>query len=109
MELKQAVVATVLEMVDAVNRGDFASAVAAFTSAPVIIEDIAPYVWQGPNAPSQWLSAMRANAARLNVQSVVMTLEQPTRVDVEAGAAYALFPGQLRLPHRGSICLLKEC
>lgn len=94
---KNAVVTAVRGLVNAVNCADFNTAVAAFTDAPVIIEDIAPYIWRGRDAPSSWLSAMGANAARLNVQSILMTLEQPTRVEVVDEAAYAVFPGQLNL------------
>ena len=97
MEGENAVVTAVRGLVNAVNGADFGTAVAAFTDAPIIIEDIAPYIWRGRDAPSDWLSAMGANAARLNVQSVLMTLEQPTRVEVVEEAAYAVFPGELSL------------
>ena len=97
MEGMTAVVTAIRSLVEAVNGGDFGTALAAFSDAPVIIEDIAPYIWRGADAPSEWLSAMGNNAARLNVQSVLMTLEQPTRVDVVDEAAYAVFPGQLGL------------
>ena len=103
MEGKNAVVTAVLGLVNAVNGADFGTAVAAFTDAPIIIEDIAPYIWRGRDAPSDWLSAMGANAARLNVQSVLMTLEQPTRVEVVDGAAYAVFPGQLSLVGKANL------
>ena len=102
MEEKSAALAAVRGMVDAVNQADFATAIAAFTDTPVIVEDIAPFIWQGADAPSDWLSAMGANAARLNVQSVMMVLEQPTRVEVDAEAAYAVFPGELRLAAVGA-------
>ena len=101
MEPNNAVAAAVRTMVDAVNSGDFAGAIAAFTEAPVIIEDLAPYLWRGADAPSNWLSAMGANAARLNVQSVLMAVEQPTRVEVDAQVAYAVIPGELRLAGEG--------
>lgn len=97
MEEKSAALTAVLDMVDAVNRADFAAAIAAFTEAPVIVEDIAPYIWRGADAPSEWLSAMGANAARLGVPSVMMVLKQPGRVEVDAEAAYVVFPGELRL------------
>lgn len=97
MEAKNAVVTAVGGLVNALNEADFGTAVGAFTDAAVIIEDIAPYIWRGRDAPSDWLSAMGANAARLNVQSVLMTLDQPTRVEVPEEAAYAVFPGQLNL------------
>lgn len=97
MDGKDAVVSAVRGLVDAVNTADFGTALAAFSEEPVIVEDIAPYIWRGRDAPSNWLSAMGANAARLSVQSVLMALEQPTRVEVIGEAAYAVFPGQLNL------------
>jgi len=100
MQGKNAVVPAVLGMVNAVNRVDFATAVGAFTDSAVIIEDIPQYIWRGADAPADWLSAMGANAARLNAQSVLMTFGQPTRVEVNEEAAYAVFPGQLRLVAR---------
>jgi hypothetical protein len=53
-----AIITAVLEMVHAVNRGDFATAIAAFSDTPLIVEDIAPFRWQGAGAASEWLSAM---------------------------------------------------
>jgi ketosteroid isomerase-like protein len=101
MEAKSDVVRAVRSMVDAVNSGDVASALAAFSDTPIIVEDIAPYMWRGAGAASAWLSAMAANTERLNVESVLMTLEQPARVEMDEDAAYTLFPGQLSLAAAG--------
>jgi ketosteroid isomerase-like protein len=98
---KHAIVLAVTDMVDAVNRGDFASAIAAFSDAPAIVEDVAPFRWKGAGSVSAWLSAMGANAARLDVQAVVMELGQPTRIELDGEAAYALFPGRLKLAKDG--------
>lgn len=92
-----AITAAVTKMVDAINRGDFATATAAFSDAPIIIEDIAPFCWQGPDAVSAWLSAMGTNAARLSAHAVHMKLEEPARIALDAPTAYALFPGRLSL------------
>jgi hypothetical protein len=40
---------------------------------------------------------MGANAARLEARAIEMILGEPTRIEVEAGVAYALFPGRLTL------------
>jgi ketosteroid isomerase-like protein len=101
MTEQQAVVRAITDMVDSINRGDFAAAIAAFSDAPAIVEDIAPFRWKGAGAPSAWLSAMGANAARLDVRAVIMELGQPTRVEIDADAAYALFPGRLKLAKDG--------
>jgi hypothetical protein len=97
MSRQEAIALAVSAMVDAVNRGDFAAALAAFAEAPVIVEDIAPFRWQGPGSASAWLAAIGANAARLEARSIEMTLGEATRIDEDSGAAYALFPGRLSL------------
>jgi hypothetical protein len=92
-----AVIAAVSSMVDAVNQGAFDKAVAAFSPSPTIVEDIAPYCWQGPGAASAWLAAMGSNAAALGVTAITMDLGPPDRIDVNQSAAYGVFPGSLRL------------
>lgn len=83
--------------VDEVNSGKIEAALARFSSDATILEDIAPFKWQGPHAGSQWLTAMAANAQRLGVISVVMDLGEPQRVEVEGHAAYAVFAGTVLL------------
>lgn len=97
MSDEDAITAAVTEMVDAINRGDFVTATAAFSDAPIIIEDIAPFCWHGPDAVSAWLAAMGANAARLSAHAVQMRLGEPARIGMDASTAYALFPGRLSL------------
>jgi ketosteroid isomerase-like protein len=97
MQGRDAVAAAVSGLVDAVNRSDFAAACDFFGDAAVIVEDIAPFRWEGPGAASAWLQAMGENAARLGIGAIAMTLGPCIRIEVDSGAAYALFPGQLKL------------
>lgn len=97
MSQRDQVTQAITAMVDAVNRSDFGRAAAAFTAEPTIIEDIAPFRWHGPDAPSAWLAAMGDNAARLGVQSIAMDLGQPVNIVTSDNAAYAVFPGHLIL------------
>lgn len=97
MSDRDAVSGAISKMVDAVNNGDFGEVIATFSAEATIIEDIAPFRWQGPDAPSSWLTAMGENAARLDARAIVMKLGGPVRVDVVGTAAYAVFPGTLSL------------
>lgn len=97
MSEREAVDTVVRGLVDAVNQGEFATALSAFSEAAVIVEDIPPFRWEGADAASEWIAAMGANAVRMNVGSVLMRLERATRIEVAGGSAYAVFPGQLRL------------
>jgi ketosteroid isomerase-like protein len=91
------VAAAVRAMVEAVNRGDMDAALAAFADNATIVEDIAPFRWQGPSAASDWLKAMAANAKRLGVEAIDLRLGAPMRIAVEGDGAYAVFPGRLTL------------
>ncbi len=89
------IVDSIAEFVDAVNRGDRASVLARLTDDVSIIEDLAPYRWQGPEAGSQWLDAMAENARRNAITSISMNLRNATRVEVDGEHAYAIFQGVL--------------
>lgn len=97
MSDRDAVSDAIGKMVDAVNNGDFGEVIATFGAEATIIEDIAPFRWQGPDAPSSWLTAMGENAARLDARAIVMKLGRPVWIDVVGPAAYAVFPGALSL------------
>ncbi len=89
------VVSAIAEFVDAVNRGDQDAALVRLTDDVSIIEDLAPYRWQGPNAGSEWMQAMFENAQRIGNTSIVMQLGNATRVEVEGQYAYAIVEGLL--------------
>jgi SnoaL-like domain len=91
------VTAAIDALVRAVNEGHFGETASAFTDEPVIVEDIPPYRWSGPDAPARWLAAMGANAAHLGVTSVTMQTGKPTRLEIDNGHAYAVVPGTLHL------------
>ena len=97
MSAKDDVTTAVTGMVAAVNRIDMPAARAWFTDNAVIVEDIAPYRWEGPNAVEGWLAAMAGSAQRLGVDAISMTLGDPVRIDVEGDSAYALFAGSLTM------------
>jgi hypothetical protein len=83
--------------VEEVNIGHLHAALKHFTSDATIVEDIAPFRWQGPGAGGEWLTAMAANAERLNVSSVAMQLGPPKRIEVAGSTAYAIFDGVVLL------------
>jgi ketosteroid isomerase-like protein len=89
------VLATLTRMTDAVNKGDAATAFAAFTASPMIIEDLAPYRWQGPGTPQAWLEGMGANAQAHGITTINMKLAPATRVEITGDRAYVIVPGVL--------------
>ena len=78
-----------------VNQGDAPSAVAYFLPDASIVEDLAPYSWQGPTAGMQWLQAMNANAERSGISAINMHFLPATTVQITGARAYAVIPGDL--------------
>jgi ketosteroid isomerase-like protein len=97
MDSSADIASTVSTFVDEVNSGRIEAALARFTHDVTIIEDLAPYRWQGRDAGSQWLTAMAANAERLEVTAVVMDLGMAQRIEVEGATGYAIFDGTVLL------------
>ena len=92
---EDAIVAALQRFTGFVNAGDMPAALACFTANPSIVEDIAPYHWQGPGAGAAWLAAMGANAARAGMTGITMTFHAPTLVLTEGDRGYAVLPGDL--------------
>jgi len=91
---------SIAEFVDAVNRGDQAEAVGRLSADVTIIEDLAPFRWHGRHAGPEWMLAMWGQ--RKNMTAITMKITQPTRVEVEGSAAYAVVPGLLTFVGPGS-------
>jgi len=89
------VVVAIKDFVGAVNRGDQDRALALLTKDVTIMEDLAPYRWQGPTAGAEWLVAMNENAQREAITGIFMQLGRATRVEVEGPHAYAIVEGHL--------------
>lgn len=89
------VMATISQMTDAVNHGQMTTAYAAFTESPSIVEDGAPYRWQGAGAPQRWIESMGANAQAHGMRGIDMRLSPATRIEVAGDRAYAIVPGRL--------------
>jgi len=97
MSVEDAVKIAVTEMVEALNRADMAVARTCFANGAVIVEDIAPFRWAGPDGVSNWLEVVAGVAERRGVDARSMTLGSPTRTEVEGENAYILFPGCLTI------------
>jgi ketosteroid isomerase-like protein len=90
-----AVVATITRMTEAVDRGDLPTAYAAFIASPSIVEDGAPFRWQGEGAAKAWIDSMGANAQAQGLKGINMRLGAPSRIETSGDRAYAIVPGRL--------------
>ena len=92
-----ALISEVRAFIDDVNLGNMPAALARLTRDVCIVEDIAPFRWTGPEAGSQWLAAMAANAERLGVTAIAMMPGEPRRVEVDGDRGYCIIPGRVTL------------
>ena len=97
----QDITGSIDRFVNAVNEGDYVGALEHFTPDATIVEDIPPYRWQGPQAGAQWMAAMGENAARSGMTGIAMQLGEATRVEIDAGNAYAVYSALLILSGNG--------
>ena len=95
MSDEAAIVETLNRFAEHVNRGEIPGALACFTDEPSIVEDIAPYHWQGRRAAGDWLTAMAENAQRHGMSGIHMRFAAPTMVEVTGERGYAVLPGDL--------------
>ena len=89
---EDAALAPVHLFIDATNKGDMKAGAAAYTQSPSIIDEFAPYHWQGPTAYADWLAAFEAKSKAQGLTDPVMTLLKPTKVTVTGDEAYAVVP-----------------
>jgi len=84
--------AAVHQFVDAFNKGDAKTLVAACASPANVLDDFPPYVWSGAKGCSDWYSDFTAFAQRSAFTDNVVTLGEPWHVDLTGNLAYVVAP-----------------
>jgi ketosteroid isomerase-like protein len=92
--------AAISHFTEAVNQGDMAGALGYFGPSPTVVDDLAPYRWQGAGAGGAWMAAMGANAEAKGITVINMRLAKASRVEVDRDKAYAVVPGVLTFTFR---------
>jgi ketosteroid isomerase-like protein len=87
-----AVIASVHQFVDGLNKGDNKAVIAACTSPASIIDDFPPHVWRGASACADWVAAFDAENKRGGIANGVVTLHTPWHVAVAGDRAYVVVP-----------------
>jgi ketosteroid isomerase-like protein len=86
------VLATVRQFIEGFNKGDVKSALAACASPVSVVDEFAPYAWQGPTACADWANDFDAMAKKNGITDSVVTLLKPRHVDVDGDRAYVVNP-----------------
>ena len=89
---KTDVVAVVKKFTADYNKGDTKAVIGACAAQAVIVDDFAPYVWQGASACSDWLAADAANNQQIGSTNGKILLGKALHVDVTGDHAYVVVP-----------------
>jgi ketosteroid isomerase-like protein len=84
--------APIKQFIDGFNKGDEKAALAACASPVVVIDEFAPYLWQGANACADWARDFDADAKKNGITDGFVTLAKPRHVFVSGDKAYVVVP-----------------
>jgi ketosteroid isomerase-like protein len=88
-----AALATVRQFGEAINKGDFKTAIEVQAPDVQIIDEVPPHHWQGQGAAMAWLKSWNDFAAANGVSGQTMAWGEDARVEVEGEHAYVTRPG----------------
>lgn len=90
------------QFLDGINMGRSDVAFAAFASGDVtIVDEFAPYVWTGTEAPKAWLEAYGATGQ----SDGHIQYGRPARAEIEADAAYVIIPTRYTYKDHGAMMM----
>jgi ketosteroid isomerase-like protein len=98
---KDDVMATVKSYNDNFNKGDLAAAVALCTAQVHIIDDFAPFTWQGGDTCTGWATALAAADKAEGISNEKVTLGKPWTVTVAGDRGYAVYPTRYTYKKKG--------
>jgi len=86
--------ATVQKFIDSFNKGDAAAAAATHSATAdlAIVDEVAPYQWNGPQAFQAWATALEADSRKNGITNASVAISAPTRELVSGDQAYLIVP-----------------
>ncbi len=95
------VMAVVNQFIDGFNKGDTTSALATCGPQMAIIDEFAPYSWQGATACADWAKDFEADCKKNGITAPVVKLGKPRHVDVVGDRAYVVVPADFTFKLKG--------
>jgi hypothetical protein len=88
------VLSRIQQTIDAANRNIDTALASNFMPSVVLVDDLAPYVFQGPAADAilEWTNAYGADSVKNCITDFSMQLLKPRRVEVSGDRAYIVLP-----------------
>jgi ketosteroid isomerase-like protein len=95
------VMAPIRQFLDGFNKGDVPSALAACAAETSILDEFAPYEWNGAGACAKWASDYDADAKRKGITAGAVALGTPRFHDVSGDRAYVVLPASYEVTQKG--------
>ena len=96
------VAAPIRQFIDGFNKGNTASAYAAYAKGEItIMDEFAPHHWSGPHAAQEWASAYDKHAQATGVSTGQVKYGTPTRIEREGELAYIILPTEYLYKEHG--------
>ena len=94
-------VAAVTTWIDKFNAGDMNAFYGAHSADPTIIDEFAPFVWAGKDAPHAWADGFAADAKANGITDPRMDYAAPIRAESDGKSAYIVLPTVYRIKQKG--------
>ena len=100
--------APIQKFMDTFNKGDMAGAAATHAAGAdlVIVDEVAPFLWRGPEAFQTWAADLDRDAKKQGITDQHVSIGPATRSEVDGDSAYVIVPVglQLHAGRRGDAC-----
>ncbi len=95
--------APIHQFIDSFNKGDAAGAAATHAAEAdlVIIDEVAPYAWHGPQAFMAWATDLQANDKSQGITDEKVSIGAATRVESKGESAYVIVPTVYTFTEKG--------
>jgi ketosteroid isomerase-like protein len=85
-----AVTAPIHQFIDNFNKGDEKAAEATHVAEPIIVDEVAPYHWQGHGSFKAWLGDLDKHDKAHGVTDGLVKLGDPIRQEIDGDHAYVV-------------------
>lgn len=92
---------TVRQYLDAFNRQDAQGMAACFAEAGAILDGMAPHLWQGPSAATDWYEDVLAEGEHAGAGDYRVSLGEPVHNAVTGNSAYFVAPATMTFKVKG--------
>ncbi len=95
--------APIQKFLEAFNKGDAAAAAATHSATEdlAILDEVAPYLWRGPQAFQAWSADLDADSKKRGITDQVVTIAAATREESNGSQAYVVVPAVYDFKERG--------